>query len=686
MSILQDLKDTARLGRPQTPPPTQLSSLVKIAMMSRLFVLLAMAISCYIFPNHNPGDDAFSFSLRFPNTAATSTSSIGEQSRDACFCLQGQACENLETVFVFRIDSLSSLTTAHTDSTVCADATSIVASSHNSTILPAIYQFLLTPLTRWDASRFLDLAVYPSRRDPPRHLLQKRDHPEECYDHDDTNDVNVYSPRQQQQQSKLCDAVFLPTEQAHAFFPMLPFILRTVANSLVLWVPSSVLPPTYEGVTVLAALLWNTFCFVLAALALHDLTWTMTRQHWRRIEINDGVALAEWDPEKKRIPHDYCERLAYQTFLLFCFNPASVFFTTAYSESYFAMANFGGHALGVRIVLLGLVYRIEQNSHERKMQMTEQCLLTFLCVLPLWMAASFTRSNGSMNSCWLLLQGIGIACLWIPKREFAKAIRGLMQFSCLAFFVAFPVLLHDRMGYLKHCPPVTDNDSFVTPSWCRNSGSRFSLYGYVQRQHWNVGIFRYYTWKKIPNFLFATPILVLSILATMNWIHNSYNNFSVVQQRRGCENRNKVRTVIGWAVAALQTSVDYLSPEDGATADNQAPSSRVSANEMSISWIDIQLLAGSHMLAHYAVLAAVCIVGLLVAHIEITTRMICSSCPAIYWYMALCCCGTEENSEHGTKGTLWSNKRRIMGPFVLPYCFLYILVGVIMHPNWLPWT
>ena len=53
----------------------------------------------------------------------------------------------------------------------------------------------------------------------------------------------------------------------------------------------------------------------------------------------------------------------------------------------------------------------------------------------------------------------------------------------------------------------------IQPEWCttRNSnddiisslifGSSFSLYRYIQDKHWDVGFFRYYQWKQIPNFL-----------------------------------------------------------------------------------------------------------------------------------------------------------------------------------------
>ena len=668
MLLIQDLRAVAT-GRFLTNTPQNNNNnnneriyshrflLVKIALSSRILILLAMAISCRMLPNHNPGDDVFRFSLRFSDN--NNNNNNNNNNDGVCFCLQGQACDT-------GAKTLESLSKA-TDARKCADSVPSIGS--NNRIITAVYDFLLTPLTRWDASRFLDLAVYPSKRDPPRHLRRKFP---QCNNNREANTV--------------CEELFLPTEQAHAFFPMLPLMIRIIADYMLLpLVPRELLPPTYEGVAVLAALLWNMLSFVLASLALYDLTWTLTRQHLRQLQQKVDVD----DPEYKLSPKVYySQRLAYLVFLLFCFNPASVFFTTAYSESLFAFCNFGGHALWARCSVS--IFAPRENNNQRQML----CLLiSLVSVLPLWMAASYTRSNGSINSCWLLLQGIGLVCLWIPKGSPRRGAMGLMLCIILSFCVVYPVFLHDAQGYERHCV-LLESDSFVTPSWCLDSNSterRFSLYGYIQRQHWNVGIFRYYTWKKIPNFLLAAPILVLGVSAPIDWIHASYNRYVVSQQHAmgaGLSCRNNLQTIVGWAIGALRESVAYR--ELGTTrAETSPPQAKQIPTTNIASWISVQLLLGPHMLAHFAVLAAVCIIGILVAHIEITTRMICSSCPAIFWYMALLSCGSGEGRSGSNRNSMswWSKiKQEVLGVLILPYCCLYILLGIIIHPNWLPWT
>ena len=639
--------------------------LALVALASRFAVLVAMAISCHFLPNHNPGDDVFKFDLNLP-----SRDSVNETH---CFCRSDQACNPTELM-----------------KTACADQ--IVWQNHTGTrsiLVAAIYSFFLTPLTRWDASRFLDLAVHPKGRDPP-HLNSNRF--PLCLA-DEAND-------------SICKKVFAASEQAHAFFPMLPTIIRTIANHMIRCIPAVVarllLPPSYEGVAALSALLWNSVCFVITALSLYDLTLMMTQQHAHQLSSSDET----FTSKDKIVPQEQCEQLALRAFLLFCFNPASVFFVAAYSESTFALCTFGGHAFLFWVRLELLQKQKDKQQHQVEEGRKTLCLLQVLSplsALPLWMVASYTRSNGTMNACWLLLQGLGMAfCLWCwapattgkHQGGWWKSLGALVFYVAMAVLVALPVIWHDKTGYDRHCSlNQNSNDGeeggpLIIPSWCvspdedSQQPSRFSLYGYVQRQHWNIGLLRYYTVKKIPNFLLASPILLLATMAATEWIHASYSRYTA----RSKTNNGLLR-LVDWAVSSLQASVSWSVPTLG--TDSTSSTTKSSATRKDISsplQVDLYLLAGPCALEHYAVLAALCIVGILVAHIEITTRMICSSSPAIYWYMALCWGSHPDKDTPAGTGTFWPRKRAALSKLIVPYCCLYIVIGVVMHPNWLPWT
>eukprot|EP00903_Cladosiphon_okamuranus_P021474 g19741.t1 len=103
-------------------------------------------------------------------------------------------------------------------------------------------------------------------------------------------------------------------EQAHAFFPLYPWVVRWAAAALRVLLLS--IGSTLGEATslVVAAVLVSNACFVGAALLLHRLGAAVT-----------GDSL-----------------LAYRGAIAFCVTPASVFFSTAYTESLYAALTFGG--------------------------------------------------------------------------------------------------------------------------------------------------------------------------------------------------------------------------------------------------------------------------------------------------------------------------------------------------------
>ncbi|CAM9424023.1 unnamed protein product [Ectocarpus fasciculatus] len=103
-------------------------------------------------------------------------------------------------------------------------------------------------------------------------------------------------------------------EQAHAFFPLYPWVVRWAAAALRALLLTTGLVLNKASSLVLAAVLVSNTCFVASAVLLYRLGAAVT-----------GDSL-----------------LARRGALAFCVTPASVFFSTAYTESLYTMLSFAG--------------------------------------------------------------------------------------------------------------------------------------------------------------------------------------------------------------------------------------------------------------------------------------------------------------------------------------------------------
>jgi phosphatidylinositol glycan class V len=373
---------------------------------------------------------------------------------------------------------------------------------------------------------------------------------------------------------------------------------------------------------VLSAVCLNTICFLVVTMDLYAMTKDILLFHCR---------MQEKYKEKTKLSSSDCETWPRRVALLFVCNPANVFFGTAYSEALCAALLCHGCRWALQMVLT--------SAASNQKDSVSSTWLTMLGATGIWWLAALTRSNSTLYGGFLLLYGAGLVLrrrrgpwLWLRRSFVACYVLVL-----IVFLIYGSMGWHNFRGYSMHCVEFTG----IRPTWCEQ-GPWFNLYGYVQKKYWSVGFLRYFQIKQIPNFLLACPILVLSTLATSTWIQTSWtllidNQKSVLQR------------TISWIVDALQA----FGGEQRPTAPLLTPG---------------EILQGSsYLLGFYAVLAASTLLGLTIAHVQISTRLICSSCPALYWFLA---------------GAL--NRR--FGDAIIGYFLFYNILGVILHPNWLPWT
>ena len=265
-------------------------------------------------------------------------------------------------------------------------------------------------------------------------------------------------------------------EQYMAFFPFYPWLLRILARTL-----HVVLQYFVSERNLLLACGWvlNTVFFVLAAASLYRLTHGLFRK----------------------------KNLALVSAFLFCFNPASVFMASLYTESLFSCLQF-----------TALCYLEEERSNVAVMLFGLGCA---------------TRSNGVISCGFVTHQIIKhfvsnkVDSLKSRERLFnllnlCNAVKASLKLIIFNGIILAPFILFQLYGYVLYCIPQADvtHDSAYSP-WC---DKLIPLpYSYIQDSYWNVGFLRYFELKQIPNFLLATPMILLSSCAVLIYCCNREN-------------------------------------------------------------------------------------------------------------------------------------------------------------------
>uniref|UniRef100_A0AC34RJQ8 GPI mannosyltransferase 2 n=1 Tax=Panagrolaimus sp. JU765 TaxID=591449 RepID=A0AC34RJQ8_9BILA len=273
-------------------------------------------------------------------------------------------------------------------------------------------------------------------------------------------------------------------ESELAFFPLFPIVLRMV-GSVFHWLLT---PIGFDSAVLLAGVIINNVAFVAAGMVLLQLVHKLT------------------DSLKQALIAVY----------IFCWNPASVFFSAVYTESVYSLATFTG------------IYLLYQKPNNRLNQMVSAVIFSF---------AFLTRSNGFLNLGYLgfiiLLETI------LKRRKSGKPVFEEMDhnfsqkviksaFFLFAYFLIMilPLRIFGFTIEDKFCNNVAnysntavveyaEKESMVLPGdlknleWCQNNIAIFmpKYYATVQEKYWNVGLFGYWQLRKIPLFLVAAPTL-----------------------------------------------------------------------------------------------------------------------------------------------------------------------------------
>ncbi|XP_039481204.2 GPI mannosyltransferase 2 [Drosophila santomea] len=331
-------------------------------------------------------------------------------------------------------------------------------------------------------------------------------------------------------------------ENTLAFYPLYPVVVRHVAQA----VEALGISLSQESILLVVAVVLNLWLFCESANLLFQLTQVLFN------DLNKS-----WNAA-----------------LIYCFNPATIFFTAAYSESFFAYSSLH---------------------------------LMLECVKPTG-SFRYLRLGIALAAC-LVCRSNGLITLGYPLYFFARHLllknkesNSCLQLTQMTLTILGAIgILHTYYFYIYrlYCLPSTSTNhpqhvvdyaeerkyllsgqgSEGSP-WCQ-----YTLpfpYTYVQSHYWDVGFLRYYKWKQLPNFLLALPML-----SFMHWHCYDYI-------------RHLVETV--WAKLTPSGYKELL--RDHTTFP---------------------------FVLHAALLTLVCTVYV---HIQVSTRLLASATPVFYWFAA----------------------------------------------------
>ncbi|CAL8096166.1 unnamed protein product [Orchesella dallaii] len=252
------------------------------------------------------------------------------------------------------------------------------------------------------------------------------------------------------------------SENMLAFFPLLPMVLFVPSR-----IVSTILSPiiSLSSVVIVMGVLLNTWLFVKCAGNVYELA-------------------KKWANGSQPFITTAC--------LMFCFNPASIFFSGLYTETMFAYLT--------SEVILSLFNGNYWSS--------------ILCAA----MSALCRSNGLLN--------VGFILAFALQKELSQKDKpfSLIRFMCRSFVIvvisAIPFALFQGYGVHLFCQDDKMYDPNNIPLYCSfTPNSRPSLwtlpYSYVQKKYWNVGFMTYFQLKQVPNFILAAP--VLTVLGRLSW-------------------------------------------------------------------------------------------------------------------------------------------------------------------------
>ncbi|KAI1286996.1 GPI mannosyltransferase 2 [Halotydeus destructor] len=255
----------------------------------------------------------------------------------------------------------------------------------------------------------------------------------------------------------------------------------------------------------------------------------------------------------------------------------------------------------------------------------QDCLKGTIMASSLLGLSASTRSNGIISIGFMLhkqLRTIFQRCS-TSGHLFSLAVEMVTS----ALLTLGPFIGYQLFSYYRLCALSSASSSSsrtVDIDWCSFPSSL--PYSIIQNKYWNVGFLAYFRFTQAPNFLLASPIVYIVLMSSVDYL---------------------------WQWRTLMPSLGLL-PARTVHKRTKSETGRLKYNEKCFVYI-----------VHILFLT---VFGFFVIHVQVLTRLICSSSPVLYWIAA-------SSSKSSRARTLFK-----------VYFALYFLLGIFMHSNFLPWT
>ncbi|GMH10277.1 hypothetical protein Nepgr_012118 [Nepenthes gracilis] len=401
-------------------------------------------------------------------------------------------------------------------------------------------------------------------------------------------------------------------EHFYAFFPLLPVFISLLANTVLRpFIPII----GYRAVLALSGYVINNVAFLVAAVYFYRLSVRVLK-----------------DPDA-----------SLRASILFCYNPASIFYSSIYSESLYALFSIGG------------LYVLMSSGKS----------ISVLC----FALSGAARSNGVLNAGYFCFQIMhqSYNAIFVKKRAYLFlqiVIAGVVLCIC----ILIPFLAFQSYGYYHICRGHSLEE--MRP-WCK---ARIPLmYNFIQSHYWGVGFLRYFQLKQLPNFLLAAPILSLAACSIYMYVKAGPTNFfnlgfgSAYKEKKSAAVLSFQREDIIQKVpnfAAAKQEHQYLKRRLNVRAEDtkEFPAETVALAKSGYYSIDVL-----PFVLHLGFMAAT---AFFVMHVQVATRFMSAS-PPLYWFAS---------------SLMSSSDSRKWAYLIWVYSAAYILLGSLLFSNFYPFT